>query len=202
MSQKAPIDFYFDFTSPYSYVAAEQIEDIAQSGGRTVNYLPTLLGFVFKATGNSAPMMNPTKGRYSANDFARTARFYNLPIRFPKQFPINATCATRALLKLKDQQPERVGELTRALYKAYFVEGGDITSEAGVAAVADSIGLNGADLAAANNDETYKAQTRDLVQQAVDAGMFGAPYFVVDGEAFWGQDRMDQLRRWVAQGPF
>lgn len=202
MATKQTIDFYYDLTSPYSYVAAELIEGIAREGNAEVNYLPTLLGFVFKATGNSAPMMNPTKGKYSANDFLRTARYYDLPIQWPKQFPINATCATRALLKLKDQQPDKMGELTRALYRAYFVEGKDITTVDGVAAVADAIGLNGADLALANDDEAYKAKTRDLVQQAVGAGMFGAPYFVVGKECFWGQDRMEQLRRWVVKGPF
>ena len=196
------IDFYYDLTSPYSWVAAEQIEEIAQAGGRTVNYKPTLLGFVFKSTGNTAPMMNPAKGKYSANDFLRTARFHGLQIQWPSRFPINATVASRALLKLKATQPEKVGEFTRALYKAYFAQGQDITTEEGVAAVASSIGLSGPDMAAANSDETYKEAMRQAVQESIDAGMFGAPYFVVDGEAFWGQDRIEQLRRWVVQGPF
>lgn len=202
MSTTKTIDFYYDLTSPYSYVAAEQIEEIAKAGGRTVNYKPTLLGFVFKSTGNSAPMMNPTKGKYSANDFLRTARFHGLPIQWPKAFPINATVASRALLKLKATQPEKMGDLTRALFKAYFAQGHDITTEEGVATVASSIGLNGVDLAAANGDEVYKDAMRQAVQESIDAGMFGAPYFVVDGEAFWGQDRIEQLRRWVVQGPF
>ncbi|HEY1057155.1 MAG TPA: 2-hydroxychromene-2-carboxylate isomerase [Limnobacter sp.] len=202
MTTKQTIDFYFDLTSPYSYVAAEQIEAIAQAGNRTVNYKPTLLGFVFKSTGNSAPMMNPAKGKYSIKDFPRTARFYGLELNWPKQFPINATAASRAILKLKATQPEKVGDFVRALYRAYFVTGSDITSEEGVKAVADGMGLDGAALAAANNDETIKEQMKAAVQESVEVGMFGAPYFVVDGEAFWGQDRLDQLRKWVVEGPF
>lgn len=202
MTTKQTIDFYFDLTSPYSYVAAEVIEDIARAGQRTVNYKPTLLGFIFKATGNSAPMMVPAKGKYSARDFARTARFHGLTINWPKQFPINATTASRAILKLAETSPAQVGDFTRALYRAYFVQGQDITTEDGVKAVADAMGLDGTALAAANNDEAIKAALRAAVQESIDAGMFGAPYFVVDGEHFWGQDRMEQLRRWVVEGPF
>jgi len=202
MTTKQTIDFYFDLTSPYSYVAAEQIEEIAAAGQRTVNYKPTLLGFVFKSTGNTAPMMNPAKGKYSANDFARTARFHGLQINWPKKFPINATTASRAILQVLNTQPEKAGDLTRALYKAYFVTGQDITEDSTVEAVADSIGLDGAAVVAAAQTDAVKEQMKAAVQESIDAGMFGAPYFVVDGEAFWGQDRMEQLRRWVVQGPF
>ncbi len=202
MTTKQTIDFYFDLTSPYSYVAAEQIEEIAAAGNRTVNYKPTLLGFVFKSTGNTAPMMNPAKGKYSAKDFARTARFHGLKINWPKKFPINATTASRAILQVLNTQPEKAGELTRALYKAYFVDGLDITEDDAVAQVASSIGLDGSALIADAQTDAVKEQMKAAVQESIDAGMFGAPYFVVDGEAFWGQDRMEQLRRWVAQGPF
>lgn len=202
MTTKQTIDFYFDLTSPYSYVAAEQIEDLAAAGHRVVNYKPTLLGFVFKSTGNTAPMMNPAKGKYSAKDFARTARFHGLEINWPKKFPINATVGSRAILQVINTQPEKAGELTRALYKAYFVTGQDITEEAVVAEVASSIGLDGAALVAGTQDEYIKEQMKNAVQESIDAGMFGAPYFVVDGEAFWGQDRIEQLRRWVVEGPF
>jgi 2-hydroxychromene-2-carboxylate isomerase len=71
-----------------------------------------------------------------------------------------------------------------------------------VAEVANSIGLDGAALVAGTQDESIKEQMKNAVQESIDAGMFGAPYFVVDGEAFWGQDRMEQLRRWVVEGPF
>lgn len=202
MTTKQTIDFYFDLTSPYSYVAAEQIEDIAAAGNCVVNYKPTLLGFVFKSTGNTAPMMNPAKGKYSAKDFARTARFHGLEINWPKKFPINATVGSRAILQVINTQPEKAGELTRALYKAYFVTGQDITEESVVAEVANSIGLDGTALIAGTQDESIKEQMKNAVQESIDAGMFGAPYFVVDGEAFWGQDRIEQLRRWVVEGPF
>lgn len=99
-------------------------------------------------------------------------------------------------------QADKAGELTRALYKAYFVEGLDITEDAVVAQVASSIGLDGAALVEGSQTDALKEQLKNAVQESIDAGMFGAPYFVVDGEAFWGQDRMEQLRRWVAQGPF
>ena len=147
-------------------------------------------------------MMNPAKGKYSAKDFARTARFHGLEINWPKKFPINATVGSRAILQVINTQPEKAGELTRALYKAYFVTGQDITEESVVAEVANSIGLDGTALIAGTQDESIKEQMKNAVQESIDAGMFGAPYFVVDGEAFWGQDRIEQLRRWVVEGPF
>ncbi|MDX1669367.1 MAG: 2-hydroxychromene-2-carboxylate isomerase [Limnobacter sp.] len=202
MQEEKFIDFYFDLTSPYSYIAAELIEAIAREGGRTVNYKPTLLGFIFQSTGNTPPMANPAKGKYSVKDFDRTARFYGLPINFPAKFPINATAATRALLKVKDDMPEKMGEFVRALYRAYFVDGRDITDAAVVGQVAHDIGLNAEVIAGANDEPEYKQKSKLAVEESIAAGMFGAPYFVVDGEAFWGQDRMEQLRKWVVEGPF
>ena len=202
MKNKPAIDFYFDLTSPYSYVAAELIEEIAAAGHRAVHYKPTSLAFVFKATDNTPPMATPAKAVYMTKDFPRTARFYNLKLNWPKQFPTNSLCATRAILKLHDQAPTETGHFVRALFQAYFVRGQDIATPEGVAHVADFIGLNGAELAQANDDPVYKDKARLAVQESLDAGAFGAPFFVVDGETFWGHDRMEQLRRWVVQGPY
>lgn len=196
------IDFYFDFTSPYSYVAAERIEAIAQAAGWTVNYCPTLLGFIFKEIGGEPLTQKPRKGEYSLNDFARTARFYGLSLRFPDQFPTNTVAVARAAMWVKAEHPARLGDFVRAVFRAYFVDNADLTSPAVIGQCAASVGLDAATAASANDDPRWKDAMRTAVQASHDAKLFGVPYFVVNGEAFWGNDRLDQLQRWITTGPF
>lgn len=196
------IDFYFDFTSPYSYIAAERIEAIAGSAGWTVNWCPALLGFIFKEIGGGPLTAVPRKGEYSINDFSRTARFYDLPLKFPSNFPANTVAAARAALWVKAEHADRMGDFVRAIFRAYFVDNADISSAQTISACAASVGLDGHKAAAANDDPHWKDAMRAAVAASNEAKMFGAPYFVVNGEAFWGNDRLDQLQRWITTGPF
>ena len=196
------IDFYFDFTSPYSYIAAERIESIAQGAGWNVNYCPTLLGFIFKEIGGGPLTNMPRKGEYSLNDFARTARFHGLTLNFPKNFPANTVAAARAALWVKAEHPEKMGDFVRAAFRAYFVDQADIAQADTLARCALAVGLDGPAAAAANDDPRWKDAMRAAVTASHDVKMFGAPYFVVNGESFWGNDRLDQLQRWITTGPF
>jgi 2-hydroxychromene-2-carboxylate isomerase len=196
------IDFFFDFTSPYSYIAAERIEAIAEKGGRTVNYCPTLLGFIFKEIGGGPLTAMPRKGEYSLNDFSRTARFYDLELNFPKAFPANTVMAARAALMVKALQPELLGRFVREVFRAYFVSGQDITQASVIGVCASAAGVDANAALQANDDPRWKDALKAAVQQSHEVKMFGAPYFVVDGEAFWGNDRLDQVERWVKDGPF
>lgn len=196
------IDFYFDFTSPYSYVAAERIDAIAAGAGWQVNWCPTLLGFIFKEIGGAPLTEKPRKGEYSLNDFSRTARFYGLQLKFPSRFPAHTVAAARAALWVKAEHPQRMSDFVRAIFRAYFVEDSDIGQPEVIARCAASVGLDGATAAAANEDPRWKDAMRAAVQASHDAKMFGAPYFIVNGEAFWGNDRLDQLQRWITTGPF
>jgi len=199
----ATIDFYFDFSSPYSFLAAEQIEALAARHGRTVDYRPLLLGAVFKAAG-SAPLTEQygPKARYSVHDFERSARYAGIRYRHPSKFPIGAVAATRGVLWLKQHQPDQAGPFVRAVYRAFFQDDRDVTDPAVVAGIAQSIGIDGQALLQAGQDPALKDALRKQVDEAIALGVFGAPTIVVDGEMFWGNDRLPQIERWLATGPF
>jgi 2-hydroxychromene-2-carboxylate isomerase len=198
-----PIDFYFDFSSPYSFLAAEQIEALAARHGRTVRFMPILLGVVFKASG-SAPLTEQygPKARYSVHDFERSARFAGVRYRHPSKFPIGAVAAARGVLWLQQHRPDKANAFVLAVFRAFFQDDRDISDPAVVADIAQSIGLDGAGLLEGAQSPQIKESLRKQVEDAVALGVFGAPTIVVDGETFWGNDRLPQIERWLATGPF
>lgn len=190
---KAPIDFYFDFSSPYGYLASTKIEALAARHGRSVKWRPILLGVAFKATGGSPLPMIPLKGDYARRDFLRSARFHDVQFRIPDPFPVSTVSACRAFYSVAD---DRQVPLAKALYRAYFVDNVNIGEAEKTLKVAASLGVE-PDL----NDPALKERTRAEVDAALAKGVFGSPYLVVDGEPFWGVDRFDQVERWL-RGPF
>ena len=190
---KAALDFYFDFSSPYGYLASQKIEALAAKHGRGVTWRPMLLGAAFKVSGVQ-PLVNvPLKGEYSKRDFLRSARFYEVPFRVPDPFPISTLHACRAFYAAP---AEKQVPLAKALFKAYFVDSINIGEADNVLKIAAAVGLK-PDV----NDQAVKDKTRAEVDAAVAKGVFGSPYIVVDGEPFWGTDRFDQLERWL-KAPF
>ncbi|MGB2816458.1 MAG: 2-hydroxychromene-2-carboxylate isomerase [Burkholderiaceae bacterium] len=198
-----PIDFHFDFSSPYSFLASERIEALAARHGRTVTFRPLLLGVVFKASG-SAPLTEQygPKARYSVHDFERSARFAGIRYRHPSKFPIGAVGASRAVLWLQQHRPGKANEFVHAVFRAFFQDDRDISDAAVVAEIAQSIGIEGEALMQAAQTPEIKDELRRRVEEAVALGVFGAPTIVVDGEVFWGNDRLPQVERWLAAGPF
>ena len=129
MNQEAkPVDFYFEFSSPYGYIAAELADDFERRIGRQLKWRPMLLGPVFKVTGGSPLTEIPVKGDYSKRDFPRSARFHDVPYKHPGKFPIGTVAALRAFYWLDDRDPIKARALARALYRAYFVAGTDISA--------------------------------------------------------------------------
>ena len=198
----APIDFYFDFSSPYGYLASRRIDALAAKHGRKVAWRPMLLGVAFKTTGGAPLPSIPIKGAYAMRDFLRSARFHGIPYHQPTIFPVSTISAVRAFYWLQDRDPAKAIELAKALYNAYFVGDLDISKPENVAQVAAKFGVKAEELAAALNDPAVKDRTKKEVDAAVAHGVFGSPYVIVDGEPFWGMDRLDQVERWLAKGPF
>ncbi len=199
----APIDFYFDFSSPYGYLASQRIEGLAARYGRGVDWHPILLGVIFKATG-AAPLTEvPLKGDYARRDMPRSARFHGIDgFRMPSRFPIPTQAAARIVLALKATDPALATRVAKALYRAYFVDDADI-SDPGVAVdVASGTGANAAAVRESIDDAQVKEALKDEVARAMQAGVCGSPFFVVDGEPFWGLDRLPQLERWLETGGF
>ncbi len=198
-----PIEFHFDFSSPYSYIASEQIEPVAARHGRTVEYKPVLLGAVFKVAG-SAPLteLYAPKASYAKRDFERSARYAGVPYRQPSRFPIGSLAAKRSVVWLQQHRPELVAPFIHAVYRAFFVDDRDISDAAVVGDIARDIGINPEELAAGAQQPETKEKLRTQVDQAIQAGIFGAPTIIVDGEVFWGNDRIPQIERWLEKGSF
>ena len=197
-----PIDFYFDFSSPYGYLASQKIEALAQRHGRTVDWHPMLLGVVFKQTG-AAPLTEvPVKGPYSKHDFFRSARFHGVEFNMPPVFPIPAQAPSRVVLWAKQKSPGDGARLAKALYRAFFVDGRDISKPDVAAEVAGEQGFDAAQARAAVDDPAIKDALKREVDGAIGAGVFGSPFVVIDGEPFWGLDRFDQAERWLREGGF
>ncbi len=197
-----PIEFFFDFSSPYGYLAAHRIEALAARHGRGVDWRPMLLGVVFKETGGAPLTQIPIKGDYSRRDFARSARFHDVPFAMPPVFPIASQAPSRIVLWAKARDPALAAPTALALYDAFFQKGLDISSPEVAADVAATTGLDRAAARAAIDDPAIKDALKREVEAAIKAGVFGSPFMIVDGEPFWGLDRFDQLERWLATGGF
>lgn len=198
-----PIEFYFDFSSPYGYMAAQKIDALAARHGRTVDWRPILLGVIFRATGGMPLPDVPLKGPYSKRDFARSARFHGImDFHLPSVFPIPSQAPSRIVLWAKEAGPAAGAAMAKALYRAYFVDDRDISSPDIAAEVAGAAGFDAVAARAAVDDPVMKDALRQSVESALKAGVFGSPFVVVDGEPFWGLDRFDQIERWVSTGGF
>ncbi len=200
---KSPIDFYFDFSSPYSYIANEWVDALAARHGRTVRRHAVLLGVTFQAAELKSPVSYPIKGSYSRRDFERSARFEGVPYALPAEFPIPTQNAARVFWWLKDTRGEEAAAAwATAGLRAVFTRGVLLHQGAALKALAAEQGLDADAAEAVWNDPAWKARLKRANEEAIAAGMFGAPFFVVDGEPFWGNDRKPQIERWLAQGPF
>jgi 2-hydroxychromene-2-carboxylate isomerase len=197
-----PIEVFIDFSSPYSYLLSEQIEALATKYGRSVKYKPTLLGAVFKVSGLGPLTAVPLKGDYSKHDFARSARFAGVKFQMPEPFPVSAVNPSRALLWLQSTGSAKSVPFVHQTFRAYFTQNRNISDPAVVCAVAEELGIDPKAIAAAMQDPAIKDRLKAAVEESIKRGVFGAPFVFVDGEPFWGNDRLPQIERWLQYGPF
>lgn len=197
-----PLQFHFDFSSPYGYLASERIEALAERHQRAVEWRPMLLGAVFKITGMQPLTAVPLKGEYTRRDLPRAARYHGIPFRMPSKFPISTQAAARLVVWRRGLDAGGCAPLVKALYRAYFVDDRDISDPGIAAAVAAETGADLGSARAAIDDASVKDALKRDVDAAIAAGVFGSPFVIVDGEPFWGLDRFDQVERWLATGGF
>ncbi|HVG52541.1 MAG TPA: 2-hydroxychromene-2-carboxylate isomerase [Xanthobacteraceae bacterium] len=199
MSQ--PIDFYFDFISPYAYIGSTQIEALAARHGRTVNWRPVLIGItVMKIMGIKPLIETPLKSDYLRHDGARMAKIYDVPFKYHGLSGINSLAACRAFLWLKPQDEQLALRFARRIFERLWVDGLDITAREDIAAEAAALGVNGHDLLVAITSREGKQALNVAVDEAVARGVFGVPYFIADGEPIWGGDRLWMLDYWLTHG--
>jgi 2-hydroxychromene-2-carboxylate isomerase len=194
-----PIDFYFDFSSPYGYLASTAIDALAARHGRVVRWRPFLIGALYKQLGYM-PLEQPGKRAYFRHDVPRSARAMNIALTIPASFPAALIAPARALYWIADQDPAKAAAFGRAAFRAYWAEGRKLADPAVVAEIAAAHGFAKEAVLAALADQAVKDRLKAETDAAIAAGIFGSPFIVIDGERFWGSDRLDQIEKWLATG--
>ncbi|CAD5105777.1 2-hydroxychromene-2-carboxylate isomerase [Zestomonas carbonaria] len=191
------VEFFFDFGSPTSYLAWTQLPKIAAEAGAGIVWRPFLLGGVFKATGNKSPVEIPAKGPYMLRDLARFAERYGVPLRFNPHFPINTLHLMRGAAGFEGDP--RFHDYLETVFQAMWVEQKHMGRPEVVADVLGAAGFDPADFERRINDEAVKERLKATTQEAIERGVFGAPSFFVDGELYFGQDRLDFVAEALAR---
>ncbi len=196
----AKIDFFYEFASTYSYLAAMRIDDLALEYDVEVQWRPFLLGPIFKAQGWETSPFNiyPDKGRYMARDLERLAEAQGLPIfKMPAAFPAHSILPSRVALCLKG---EMRAAFSRAVYHAEFADGRDIADQKVLEEILEALGEEPAKVIERASHQQIKDQLRAYTDAAQKRNIFGAPAFVTeDGEMFWGNDRLEMALDWAAK---
>jgi len=196
------LDFWYEFASTYSYLAALRIEAQAKERNMDIAWRPFLLGPIFKAQGWATSPFNlyPAKGAYMWRDLERLCDAQGLKFRKPDPFPQSSLTAAR--IALTDEVAPQRAEFSRRVYLAEFAEGARIDDDAVLEAVVDSIGLDGEAVLEAARSDAVKLRLRQATEEAIRLNLFGAPSFVTpDGEVFWGNDRLEMALSWAGRRP-
>ena len=155
-----------------------------------------------QASGLPLLLTVPLKGEYSKRDIERSARFMGLPYAFPSRFPAATLAAARGYYWLHGQDCAKAREFAHAVFRAYWVDDRDIGELPVVLEITDRLGIDRDAFTAAIATPEIKDRLRQETDAAIARGMFGVPYFMVDGEPFWGADRLPQIDKWLATGGF
>jgi 2-hydroxychromene-2-carboxylate isomerase len=200
MPVTAPLEFWFEFGSTYSYPAAMRIERLAREQQVPLVWRAFLLGPIFKDQGwNDSPFnLYPAKGRYMWRDLARICEAEGLPFRQPSRFPRNGLLAARVACRFAGEP--WLPEFVRAVYDANFARDLEIAEPAVVAECLARAGQEPAARLEAAQGDAAKDALRAQSEQARRSGLFGAPSFVVGGELFWGNDRLEAALAWQRRG--
>ncbi|MFT0546575.1 2-hydroxychromene-2-carboxylate isomerase [Allopusillimonas ginsengisoli] len=192
-----PLEFYFDFSSPYGYLASTQIDSLAAELGRGVSWHPILLGPMFQAMGSVPLVQVPLKGKYALHDFERTARLFNIPYATPEAFPISTVAAARATLFLLRHDKALGADFAKRIFTAYFAQGKDIRELPVILETAAQAGADSDALAAGMAGDDIKNELKKNVADAMARGVFGSPFVIIDDEPFWGFDRFPHIKMWA-----
>ncbi len=191
------IDYYFAVLSPFTYLAGMRLEEIAARTGTTINYKPLDIMGLFSATGGTPPKdRHWSRQQYRIQELTRVAEFNNLPINLkPAHWPTNPLPASCAIIAAQNSGLA-VGPLSHAITRAVWAEERDIADPATVSTLLKESGIDENLIAACMEkaQDQYEQNTAD----AIEAGVFGAPFYKVDEQGFWGQDRLDYLERYLS----
>ncbi len=197
-----PLQFYFDFISPFGYFASLRIDALAARHGRAVEWHPMLLGVsVMKVMGLKPLLDTPLKGPYTSTDVMRYARLHGIPLgRKPGAAFMNPLTAGRAFAWARRHHPAEAKALARSMLHAYWIKGVDLSEPSALVNVAFNASISGALLVDAVQSTEAVQLLRDEVDASLKAGVFGSPTVIVDREMFWGVDKLEQVDIWLERG--
>lgn len=191
------VEFWFDFSSPYGYFASHKVDVAVAKAGRSTIWKPFMLGAAFKVTGTRPFMDVPIKGDYCVHDWARLGRYYRVPWVQPEPFPVATLSAARVFYWLDNEDPGVAKAFAKAIYHAYFGEGRNISLPEVVVDVAAGVEANPARVEEVIASPQWKQRLMEAGAEAISRGVFGSPFFIVDGEGFWGVDRLPMVAEWL-----
>nr|PZN74932.1 MAG: 2-hydroxychromene-2-carboxylate isomerase [Pseudomonadota bacterium] len=193
------IDFYFDFISPYGYLASLRIDEIGARYGIPVAWHPILIGVtVLKIMGLKPLMETPLKRDYVVREIARYCRRHGVTLGRPLDGPMmNPLPAGRAFAWMLRHAPEHARPFARAVFDAYWREGRDLSVAEELRAAARIAGVPDEMIAAALSSEEASALLRESIERAVARGVFGSPFVLVDDEPFFGVDKLELIEEWI-----
>jgi len=184
------VEFYFDFGSPYSYLAYKALPGVAAAHGAQIVWRPMLLGGVFKASGNHSPAEIPAKEKWMREDMQRWAERYGAVFKRNPHFPINTLILMRGAVGMQTRGTD-FDKYAEAMFRAMWAEPRNLGEPQELAAVLRQAGFDTDAFQSLVNDVVVKEQLKKNTEEAVARGVFGAPTFFVGEEMFWGQDRLD-----------
>ena len=193
------VEFWFEFASTYSYPAAMRIQSLAAARGVSIAWRSFLLGPIFQQQGwNNSPFnVYPVKGHYMWRDLERICEGLDLPLRRPSKFPRNGLLAARVVCSHADEP--WIPEFVRGIYSANFAEDAEISDPAVVSRCLTALDQDAAAILAQAETPDSKDKLKVQTAEAMQRGLFGAPSFLVGGELFWGNDRLEQALDWAAR---
>jgi 2-hydroxychromene-2-carboxylate isomerase len=195
------LEFWYEFASTYSYLAASRIEALAADRGVTVQWRPFLLGPIFAAQGWTTSPFNifEAKGRNMWRDMERQTAAAGLRLVRPTAFPRNGLLPARVAMigAEEDWGPT----FTRAVYHANFAEDRDIADAAVIQSILRELSLPADQIVERAQSAETKEALKQQTSRAIALGLFGAPSFTVGDELFWGNDRLEQALDWAADHP-
>jgi 2-hydroxychromene-2-carboxylate isomerase len=194
------IEFYFDPISPFAYLGSIQIERLAARLGRSVEWKPVLIGItILKVMGLKPLPETPLKGSYLKHDAVRLAEYFDVPFRYHGLTGINSLAALRAFVVLKERDAALAKSLAQKIFNRLWVRGLDITGAGDVGDEAKALGIDVQVLLRDIETDQAKNALKQHVDAAIQATVFGVPYFVVDGEPIWGVVRMWMVAHWATR---
>ncbi len=185
------VRFYLDFVSPYTYLALMRAREFSRANQVEWQLRPVVYGALLDATGLVGPVEVPAKRRYTHRDILRNARLSGIPLVGPPEHPFRSLEALRTLCLFRHDQ--RSVALAVGLAKACWGDGRPLTDLAVIEDVVAGLGLDSAALGERICEDAVKRDLYDLTREALENGIFGVPSFEVEGDIFWGHDRLDHL---------